>query len=62
MYTMRQARDGVELSQEEMAEKLGVSLPTYNRYEREPKRMSVDILLKFSAITGVGLDKLRLED
>ena len=59
--TLRQARTGVELSQEEMAERLGVSTVTYNSYEKDPKKMKVGMLVQFSKVTGIDLSMLKLE-
>lgn len=60
--TMKQARVGVGLSQEEMAEKLGVSQLTYFSYEKDPTKMRVDRLITFSKVTGVDISMLRLEN
>lgn len=37
----------LNLNQEEMANKLGVSLNTYVTYEKDPSKMSIDTAKKF---------------
>jgi DNA-binding XRE family transcriptional regulator len=37
----------LNLNQEEMASKLGVSINTYNAYEKDPNKMSIDTAKKF---------------
>ena len=59
--SLKQARVGAGLTQEQMAEKLGVSTITYNTYEKAPKKMKVDRLLTFSKETGVDISMLKLE-
>ena len=59
--TLKQARVGVGMSQEEMAEQLGVSPLTYFGYEKEPSKMRVDKLVKFVKVTGVDISALKLE-
>lgn len=59
--TLKQARVGAGLTQEQMAEKLGVSTVTYNSYERDPSKMQVKSLVKFSQATGIETSMLRLE-
>ena len=59
--TVKQARVGVEMTQEEMAEKLGVSLSTYAQWEKAPeKRMTYENVVKFARITGVSLEDLKM--
>lgn len=59
--TMKQARVGAGLTQEQMAERLGVTNITYFSYEKNPSKMRVDRLLKFSEVTGVDVSMLKLE-
>ena len=59
--TLRQARAGTDLSQEAMAERLGVSTITYNAYEKDPRKMQVGRLLKFCKVTGIDISMLKLE-
>ena len=59
--SLKQARVGAGLTQEQMAERLGVTNITYLTYEKEPKKMRVDRLLTFSKVTGVDISMLKLE-
>ena len=59
--TLKQARVGAGLTQEQTAEKLGVSTITYNGYEKDPSKMQVARLLTFSRETGVDISMLELE-
>ena len=60
-YTVKQARLLADLTQAEMAEKLGVSAPTYIKYEHDPTQMRLDRLIKFSKVTGIDLMDLRYD-
>lgn len=59
--TLKQARVGAGLTQEQMAEQLGVSNITYFTYEKDPGKMQVKRLLKFAKVTGVEISMLKLE-
>lgn len=59
--TLKQARVGAGLTQEQMAEKLGVTNITYFSYEKDPSKMQVKRLLKFAEVTGVDISMLKLE-
>lgn len=59
--TLKQARVGAGLTQEQMAEKLGVTTATYNGYEKDPSKMKVQKLVKFSQTTGIDTSMLKLE-
>lgn len=59
--TLKQARAGTGMSQEQMAERLGVSTITYNSYEKDPGKMKVARLLIFARETGVDISMLKLE-
>lgn len=37
-------------SQQEVADKLGIALQTYNKYERDPAKMGIGTLLKLAQI------------
>ena len=54
--TVKQARVGKDLSQREMAEKLGVCRHNYMKNEKNPERFTVGQAKKISEITGVPLD------
>lgn len=59
--TLKQARVGAGLTQEQMAERLGVTNITYFTYERDPGKMQVKRLLEFAKVTGVDISMLKLE-
>lgn len=59
--TVKQARVGKGMTQEEMAKALGVSIPTYRVYEKKPWRMSYETLVKLAEIAGVELSDLDME-
>ena len=59
--SLKQARVGAGLTQEQIAEKLGVSNITYLTYEKNPSKMRVDRLLTFAKETGVDISMLKLE-
>ena len=61
-YTMKQARIGVNLTGEKMAEKLGISDVTYRKYERNPRLMSVGLFAAFCGIVGVDIDDIFLPE
>jgi DNA-binding XRE family transcriptional regulator len=48
--TPKTARLLADLTQQEMARKLGISLPTYRKYEMNPEQMSVKKVKKFCEI------------
>ena len=58
--TVKQARVGKGLKQIEMAERLGVSLPTYSKWERTPEKIKYENLLKIASITGCTISDLKI--
>lgn len=58
--TLKQARVGMGLTQKEMAERLGVSVVTYRKYEETTRKMKLDTLIRFSKVTGIDLLDLKL--
>ena len=56
--TIKMARVKVGLSQEQMAELLGTSRPTYANYESYDTPMRIDVAIKFSEITGFNIDQI----
>lgn len=60
--TLRQARVLMDITQKEMAKKLGVSLSMYRAYETYQTLMRVDKVKKFSEITEVPIQNLILQD
>lgn len=59
--TVKQARVGAGLTQEEMAKRLHVSTPTYGAWERNPGRMRYSIMCQVAAITGIEVSDLNME-
>ena len=51
--SMKQARVGINATQQEIAEKLGIHVQTYLKIERNPHQATVDQALRFSEIVGV---------
>lgn len=56
--TPRQARLLSDLSQLEVAEKLGVHRQTYMKWERNPDEMPVGKAKEFSVIVGSSVDQI----
>lgn len=56
--TMKQARVGLDLSQEEMAKALEVSSWRYRKWEQNPETMPVSAAKKFCEIAGVHFDDI----
>lgn len=51
--TIKGLRTDLELKQEQMAERLGVSLPTYKRYENYQARIPAAVLVKIADMCGI---------
>ena len=47
MNKVKGYRNMLNLNQEEMAKKIGVSINTYATYEKDPSKMSIDTAKKF---------------
>lgn len=63
MYiTMKQARVGVDLTQREVAERLGVHVQSYIKYEKDPDTMTLKNAKRFADIVGVDFDTLFLKN
>lgn len=58
--TLASARVNAGLTQEEMANKLEVSPPTYKAWENYKRRIPADKLRKFCEITGFSMDLIFL--
>lgn len=56
--TLIQARKMAGFTQQQMADRLGVSKSTYRQYERHPGKMMIDKAWIFSGTVGVKLDDL----
>lgn len=57
-WTIKLCRIKTELTQEEMAKKLGVSKEAYQKYETGANMMRVDTAIRFSEITGIPFDSI----
>lgn len=57
---LKKLRSAVGLNQSEMAEKLGVSVSSYQKYEREKNSImpSIEVLIKIAEFFGVSVDYL----
>lgn len=60
--TVKQARVGIDATMAEMAEKMGVCLDTYRKFENEPGKMTVNQALKFARLTGITLHDIFFPD
>ena len=50
--TMRQARIGIDATQQEIADKMGVHVQTYARMEKHPEDLTIKQAVQFAAIVG----------
>lgn len=55
-FTVRKARMKTLMTQEEMAEKLGISRKTYWKLEKDPGEMTVKQAVSFCRETGLDFD------
>lgn len=62
IYTVKQARVLRDLTQAQMAEKMGISRGTYRKIEENPKSATVEQAYKISDITGVNIDEIFFAD
>lgn len=60
--TMKLARVGVDLTQREVAERLGVSVQSYIKYEKDPDSMTLKNAKRFADLVGVDFDTIFLQD
>ena len=56
--TMRQWRKVKELSQEYMAERIGVHVNTYINWEKEPEKISIENSQKISEILEIPINDI----
>lgn len=59
---LRKTRKAMEISQEDMANNLGVTRKTYERYEKERAYLSKDTIMKIASLLNVDYDTLVLLD
>ena len=52
MLTLKQWRRARDISQEKMAELLGIHINTYQKWEKEPEKISVSVADKIISILG----------
>ena len=57
-FTIKKARQYAGLTQQETAEKLGISTKTYQNSENGKTAMRIDKAKKFSSITNIPLSKI----
>lgn len=57
-WTLKLCRMKMDLTQQEMAEMIGVSKESYQNYENYKTSMRIDLALKFSEITGIPFDSI----
>lgn len=60
--TIRQWRRAKEITQEQMAEKLGVHVNTYQNWEESPGKISVTKAVQIAEIFGVTLDDILFQN
>ena len=58
MFTVKQARQYAGYTQEQMAEKLGITRAAYMYLEKHPDRATVAQAKEISSITGIALDNI----
>lgn len=58
MFNLRQARQYRHLSQEQVAQAIGVAKVTYQKYETEDRKMRVDKAEKFSKLVGIPMSNI----
>lgn len=57
-FTVKQARQISGKTQYQIANLLGISDPTYRKYEKNPEKMTMETAQKFCKITGITVDKI----
>lgn len=55
---LRNAREQLNISQIQMAKKLGIAVTTYRNYENTTREPNYDILVNISKVLGVSIDYL----
>lgn len=56
--TVRAYRRAREISQEEMASKLGVHVNTYQNWEKEPEKITIANAVKIAEILNVSMNEI----
>lgn len=57
-YNIRKLRQKYELTQEELANRLGVSRAALGNYEREKREPDIDMLIKMADTFKISIDEL----
>ena len=57
-FSIKSARNNVDLTQDEIAKMLGVTTKTYSDYEKGKTQMKIGTALRFSEITKVPIDNI----
>ena len=60
--TMKQARVGANMTQQQVADKLGVHVQTYQRMEQNPQDVTIKQGKIFSAIVGCNFEDIFFTD
>ena len=58
--TVRELREKKRLTQQQVADMIGVDVATYNRYERGKYQISRTVLLALSTVFGVEADQTKV--
>lgn len=56
--TLRQWRRAKEITQHEMADKLGIHVMTYQNWEKEPGKISISNAVNIANILGLTVDDI----
>ncbi len=56
--TMKQARVGADMTQQQVADRLGVHVQTYQRMENNPEDISIKQAKNFADIVGVNFEDI----
>ena len=56
--TMKQARIGVDMTQQEIADKMGVHVQTYQRMENHPEDVTIKQANEFAKIVGLKFEDI----
>lgn len=56
--TMKQARIGIDATQQEIADKMGVHVQTYARMEKHPEDLTIKQATQFANIVGLSISDI----
>lgn len=56
--TLKQHRLMRDLTQGQMADKIGVHINTYNSWEKEPQKISIEKAKKIARTLGISIDEI----